>query len=45
MEYILGFQTGYNMGAAGVYDVFDSLGEKPGFKALLAIEAWCSKHP
>jgi hypothetical protein len=45
IEYIAGFQTGYNLGAPGVYDVFETLGEKPVSKALFTIEAWCSKHP
>jgi hypothetical protein len=43
--YVAGFQTGYNMGVEGVYDVFAPLGDNANEKVLISVEAWCSKHP
>ena len=43
--YVLGFQTGFNAEAEGVYDIFTSLGSDPALKALYAIEPWCASHP
>lgn len=43
--YVLGFQTGYNLAADGVYNVFGSLGEDAGISVLFTIEPWCAKHP
>jgi len=42
MDYIDGFQTGFNLEAPGVYDVFAKL---PGFDPLFAVEPWCKDHP
>jgi len=44
-HYVLGFQTGFNSEADGVYDVFTSLGPSPAFQALYAVEAWCGQNP
>ncbi len=44
-QYILGFQTGFNSQAEGVFDIFSSFGSNPAFKALYAIEPWCASHP
>jgi len=46
-SYVLGFQTGYNFGADGVYDVFSSFGAEGDHtnKILFAIEPWCAQHP
>jgi|GEM_PF-4388077 hypothetical protein len=45
LQYVVGFQTGYNFAADGVFDVFGSLGKDPAIKVLFAIEPWCAKHP
>lgn len=47
-EYLLGFETGYNLGSPGVLDVFASLGGSDVERldnALYWIESWCEKHP
>jgi hypothetical protein len=44
-SYVLGFQTGLNSEADGVYDVFKTLGSNPGVSALYAIEPWCASNP
>jgi hypothetical protein len=41
MEYVLGFQTGYNMMASGTYDIFAKLQD---FDPLFVIEAWRKDH-
>jgi hypothetical protein len=43
--YILGFQTGFNSQAEGVYDIWSPLGDDPANSALYAIEPWCQQHP
>jgi hypothetical protein len=44
-SYVLGFQTGFNSEAEGVYDIFKSLGSNPTVSALYAIEPWCASNP
>jgi len=43
--YVLGFQTGFNSEAEGVFDIFSALGSVPSDKVLYAIEPWCASHP
>jgi hypothetical protein len=44
-DYVLGFQTGFNSEAEGVYDVFESFGtSRTPFLVLYAIEPWCASH-
>ena len=46
--YVLGFETGYNLGAPGIVDVFASLGRSDDERldnAVYWIEGWCQKHP
>jgi hypothetical protein len=45
LHYVLGFQTGFNAEAEGVYDIFAGLGDNAGIKALYAIEPWCASNP
>ena len=45
VQYVLGFQTGFNSQFEGVYDIFSSFGSSPAFSALYAIEPWCASHP
>jgi hypothetical protein len=42
LQYVLGFQTGFNFEAEGVYDIFGSL---PDYNVLYAIEPWCTQNP
>jgi hypothetical protein len=44
-SYVLGFQTGFNSEAEGIYDIFQSLGDNPAVSALYAIEPWCASNP
>lgn len=44
MNYVLGFQTGYNLMSNGVFDIFAKI-DVQHFDALFAIEAWCKDHP
>jgi hypothetical protein len=43
--YLLGFETGFNSEAEGVYDIFETLGPEPSLQALYAIEPWCASNP
>jgi hypothetical protein len=45
IQYVLGFQTGFNVEAEGIYDIFASLGDNPAVNALYAIEPWCAQNP
>jgi hypothetical protein len=45
VHYVLGFQTGFNSEAEGIYDIFASLGPDAAFNVLYAVEPWCAKHP
>ena len=45
MQYLIGFQTGYNMGKPGPYDVLAPLEEDAHNKALVWIDAWCTRNP
>jgi hypothetical protein len=44
-HYVLGFQTGFNSEAEGIYDIFQSLGDNPAISVLYAIEPWCASNP
>jgi hypothetical protein len=44
IHYVLGFQTGFNSEAEGVYDIFETLGGDA-FTVLYAIEPWCAQNP
>jgi hypothetical protein len=45
-DYVLGFQTGFNSEAEGIYDIFESFGSsRTPFLVLYAIEPWCATHP
>lgn len=45
-NYILGFQTGYNISHLGEKDIFSEIGGvNPSNKALFLIEDWCKKNP
>jgi hypothetical protein len=44
-DYVLGFQTGFNSEAEGIYDIFESFGSNSAFRVLYAIEPWCATHP
>lgn len=43
--YILGFQTGYNLGAPGTYDIFRKWGDHPSDRALFWVNNWCQQSP
>lgn len=43
--YVLGFQTGYNWQALGVYDVFAAFGDRPGIEVLFGVERVCEQTP
>jgi hypothetical protein len=46
--YVLGFETGYNLGTPGIVDVFASLGSSDTERldnVIYWIESWCLTHP
>jgi hypothetical protein len=43
-NYILGFQTGYNMMSRNRFDIFAKL-DMQNFDSLYIIESWCKDHP
>lgn len=45
LQYVLGFQTGFNLMNPEIYDVFAKLGDDPAGSALFAIEPYCQQHP
>jgi hypothetical protein len=45
VQYVLGFETGFNLINTEVYDVFANLGDDPGGSAIYAIEPYCQQHP
>ena len=44
-HYVLGFQTGFNYEASGVYDIFEGFGVSPALNVLIAVEVRCAKNP
>src|SRR5262249_9088167 len=45
-SYVLGFQTGYNAAAPGVFDILGRVGgPSPGETALTWLNMWCENNP
>jgi hypothetical protein len=42
--YVLGFQTGYNLAALRMFDLFAKWGDNPSDRALFWINDWCQKN-
>jgi hypothetical protein len=45
VEYVVGFETGYNYATPGVRDIFSAFGPSPAFDVLYGIEPWCQRNP
>ena len=45
IEYVLGFQTGFNLVSTSGLDIFQKISPSEGVNALYAIEPYCQQHP